>query len=565
MLTELKVNQFAIIDNLHITFESGLNIISGETGAGKSIILKCLSMLMGQKTSTNIIQQGKDSATIIGAFELSDRPDIISKLSEMGIDTSEDSLIVRRVLNNQGKSKVYLNDNLSTLNSLKKVVAPLIEFTNQDAPLIEMTAQHDNRQLQSTNYHLDILDLYLGLWDLRSEYESDYKKFKNLEKEIHDIKKNQPNHAQRLDFLKFQYREIENLNLKPGEESVLENKIKTLKSSSQLNEYIHLAEQLLYSSDKSCLVVIHNLLEKAEEYKSISPELLKKISPLSQAKTLIEESLYDLRDFSSSISTDSSQLEKHESTLNSLRKLQRKYGQSVEEILNHKTSIEEEIHNIENFDTKLDDLNIKLQKLSNSLLSKAQNLHHKRSKGADIFSKRINTELLDLNMKGVIFSVQCDISDAIGPYGNTLSEFLIKQNKKDIPRPIAKVASGGELSRILLSLKRITGNTDVPRTFLFDEVDTGVSGPTAEKVGKKLKEISNGQQVICVTHLPQVAAFSDHHYLIEKCNTRSKTTLHMKKLIKTEKVNEIARLISGEKITKTSLAHAKQLLNQQAL
>jgi len=177
-----------------------------------------------------------------------------------------------------------------------------------------------------------------------------------------------------------------------------------------------------------------------------------------------------------------------------------------------------------------------------------------------LFTDSINVELSDLNMKGVIFLVNTEAKTELGPYGSTAVEFLIKQNKKDLARPIAKVASGGELSRILLSLKRVVGSTEVPRTFLFDEVDTGVSGPTAEKVGKKLKEISKGQQVICVTHLPQVAAFSDHHYLIEKNNTKSKTTLNMVKLAKKEKVNEIARLISGEKITKTSLAHAKQLL-----
>ncbi len=561
MLTELKVSQFAIIDNLHISFDSGLNIISGETGAGKSIILKCLSMLMGQKTSTSIIQQGKSKATIVGAFDLSERTDIIEKLLDMGIETSDEQLIVRRVLNNEGKSKVYLNDNLSALSTLKQVVAPLIEFTNQDAPLIEMTAQHDNRNLQSTNYHLDILDSYVGAWDERTKYESEFLKLKKIQNEISELEGKQPDHVQRLDFLKFQYKEIENLNLKPGEETQLETKIKTLKSSSNLTDYINQVENTLYSSDKSCLVVLHNLLQNANEFKAISPELIKKVAPLSQAKTIIEECLYDLRDFSANINTDIHELESYESTLNSLRKLQRKYGQSVDEILSHKQNIEEEIYNIENFDLRIEELKKEYDNQVSVLSKLASRLHKKRTNGAKLFSDSINIELSDLNMKGVIFLVDSSELEGLGPHGNTAIEFLIKQNKKDLPRPIAKVASGGELSRILLSLKRVVGSTEVPRTFLFDEVDTGVSGPTAEKVGKKLKEISKGQQVICVTHLPQVAAFSDHHYLIEKNNTKSKTTLNMKKLAKTEKVNEIARLISGEKITKTSLAHAKELLS----
>ncbi len=560
MLTELKVNQFAIIDNLHINFDSGLNIISGETGAGKSIILKCLSMLMGHKTSTSIIQQGKDSASIEGAFDLSGREDIIEKLGSMGIANSEECLIVRRVLNSQGKSKVYLNESLSALSTLKQIVAPLIELTHQETPLIEMTAQHDNRNLQSHLYHLDILDSYVGAWELRTSYEKTYNEIKNIQQKIEDLSLKQQDQAQRLDFLNFQNKEISELELKPGEEVELEAQIKTLKNSHNLIQYIDSVENTLYRSEKSFLVVVHNLIGQANDFKSISPELVEKISPLMQARTLVEECLYDLRDFVNNINTDASQLNSMEDTLNSLRKLQRKYGETVEDILEHKAKVEQEIFSIENFDSELSELIQQKEKQLKAATKMAETLHKKRCNGSVLLAKSINKELLDLNMKGVNFLIEVRKIPDLSGTGISQVEFLIQQNKRDKARPISKVASGGELSRILLSLKRVVGNTDVPRTFLFDEVDTGVSGTTAEKVGKKLKAIAKGQQVICVTHLPQVAAYSDHHYLIQKTNTQSKTTMKMRKLEKKEKIEEIARLISGETITKTSLAHAEQLL-----
>ena len=560
MLSELKVSQFAIIDQVNINFEQGLNIISGETGAGKSIILKCLSMLMGQKTSINIIKQGSSSARVIGSFDLSTRPDIADKLEELGVSTEDNQLIVRRVLSSSGKNKVYLNDNLTTLNTLKKIVSPLIELTNQDAPLIEMTAQHENKNLQSPNYQLDLLDAFSNTWDLRADFLNQYKKYKALQNEIDELINNQPNHEQRLDFLKYQLNEINNLHLRPGEEKGLEEKINVLKNSHHLIDYLNDVETGLYSSDKSCLVLLHNLIQKSSSFNDVSSELLKKLEPLKQAKTLIEETLYDIRDYSKNITTNPQELDQLEVSLTALRKLQRKYGKTIQNIFEQKEEFVQEIEKIENFDQHIEELKNRSLKIHEQMSSTAKILHQKRKLGAKLFEQKINEELLDLNMKGVNFLIQIVESEEISTSGMTKLDFLIKQNKKDSAKPISKVASGGELSRILLSIKKVTGNIDKPRTFLFDEVDTGVSGPTAEKVGKKLKDISEGQQVICVTHLPQVAAFSDHHFLIEKKSSQNKTHLDMKKLTKKEKVDEIARLISGEKITKTSLAHAKQLL-----
>ncbi len=561
MLSELKVSQFAIIDELNIHFENGFNIISGETGAGKSIILKCLSLLMGQKTSVNIIQQGKNSATVIGAFDLSSRSDVIHKLDELGIFSDDDSLIVRRVINSNGKSKVYINDSLTTLTTLKNVVSPLIEFTNQNAPLIEMTAQHENKNLQSIDYQLDLLDSFTNCWDLRNNYLGEYTNYKDVTDKIEQLESQRPDHEQRIDFLKYQLNEIENLGLQPGDEEGLEEQIKILKNSHQLLNYLNETETALYSSEKSCLVVLHNLIQKAQSFSDVSKTLLEKLEPLKQAKTLIEETLYDIRDYANQVSVNPEELLSLEDSLNSLRKLQRKYGKSIADIFKQKNEIEQEIAHIENFDEHLNQLYQEKETVFKTVQNLASQLHQERIKGAKKFTKKINDELLDLNMKGVCLNIVVTDIDKYNLTGASSVQFMIKQNKKDQERPIAKIASGGELSRILLSIKKVIGSKDVPRTFLFDEVDTGVSGPTAEKVGRKLKDISKGQQVICVTHLPQVAAFADQHFLIEKKNQQNKTDLVMKKLTTKDKVQEIARLISGEKITKTSLAHAKELLS----
>lgn len=562
MLLELKVTQFAIINHLELSFENGLNILSGETGAGKSVLLKSLALLMGEKSEAETVRSGAEQATIEGLFDLTTRPDVHDRLKDLGVHSEEDSLIVRRVLTAQGKSRVYLNGHLSTLQSLREIVSPLITVTGHNAPLIEMTGQHDNRHLQSKSYHLDLLDHYCGAMDLRHSYQTLFHRAHAIELDIKQMEEAARTRAQRLDFLCFQRDEIQALNLKEGEEEMLEAQVKRLRSLTRLMSFVDEAQDALYGDENAVTIRLHHLVARGAELTSLDADLAARLSGLSQAKTLIEDTVYELREYGRSLAAEPEALNQAEERLSQLRRLQKKFGASVVEILANLEQIESEIAKLESVETSLTTLSQQLKEIRQELNKLAEDLHKRRSNGALLLTQTVNDELTDLNMKGVRFGVAIEQLPELQALGNSDVEFTIQLSKKDAPRALAKFASGGELSRILLALKRVVGHSDMPRTYLFDEVDTGVSGETAEKVGRKLKAIAAGQQVICVTHLPQVAAFADVHFYIEKGSGRSGVEMKIHQLNKSERVKEIARLISGEKISNTSLEHARQLLQE---
>jgi DNA repair protein RecN (Recombination protein N) len=560
MLLELKVSNFAIIDNLHIVFKEGLNILSGETGAGKSVLLKSLSLLMGGKGSSDTIRTGASQATIEGSFDISNRADIESHLKEMGIEVDEGVLIVRRVLSSGDKSKVYLNGSLSTLNSLRDVVAPLVELAGHSAPLIEMTGQHENRNLMSKAYHLDLLDQYAGTWDKRLLYTEKYNRYHAIFEEVTQLENDAKQKAQRLDFLIYQRDEIAKLDLSQGEDIELEVEVKKLKNSNRIGNFVDQAESALYTDDDSAISRLNTVLKRGMDLASLDPQIASKLENLEQAKTLIDETVYELRQYAAKIDADPQRLEEMEQRLSDIRKLQKKYGAGVDDILTALLNMEIEISNLQNSETKIEALKKEAAGLRKELETLGADLHKRRQKGAELLADSVNAELSDLNMKGVTFHVQVEKLADLSATGLSDVEFLSQTSAKDAKRPLAKFASGGELSRILLSLKRVVGSNTQPRTYLFDEVDTGVSGETAEKVGRKLKTIALGQQVICVTHLPQVAAFGHSHFFIQKAPQKDSVAMMVSELKTKDRVQEIARLISGEKISKTSLAHAQQLL-----
>jgi len=562
MLQELKVSQFAIIDALHIEFQNGLNILSGETGSGKSVLLKSLGLLMGEKASADIIRTGSQQAVVEGSFNLKKRADIKRKLAEAGIDSDDHQLIVRRVIAAGDKSKVYLNGSLSTVNQLREIVAPMIEVTGPNAPLIEMTGQHDNRNLLSKAYHLDLLDQYAAHWDKRMAYEEKFDTLQKLRAEIVEFEKQAQTKSQRLDFLKFQFQEIEKVNIDPAADSELEEQIKQMKGSHKILQFVDQCEEMIYSDDDSIASRLKTLQKRANEIALVAPQISDKVAKLTEAQSMIDDFIYGIRQDLKKISLDADSLEEKENRLSQVRKLQKKYGQDLNAIAAEAERMKKEISELENSDQHIDQLKKQASQLELDLKKKAEELHSARTKSAVKLAAEVNKELLDLNMKGVTFDIQNEKLLQLSSTGISDVEYLCQISAKDPKRPIAKVASGGELSRILLSLKKSVGQSEFPRTYLFDEVDTGVSGTTAEKVGRKLKSIAKGQQVICVTHLPQVAACGDVHYSIQKSAKRDSVSMDVTELKTKTRVEEIARLISGEKITKTSLAHAEQLLSE---
>ncbi|MFZ3228662.1 MAG: DNA repair protein RecN [Pseudobdellovibrio sp.] len=561
MLQELKVSQFAIIDSLHIEFQGGLNILSGETGSGKSVLLKSLGLLMGEKASADIIRTGSQQAVVEGSFNLKKRADIKKKLAEAGIETDDQQLIVRRVIALGDKSKVYLNGCLSTVSQLREIVAPMIEVTGPNAPLIEMTGQHDNRNLLSKSYHLDLLDQYAGHWDKRKLYEEKYETLHQLRIDISEFEKQSQNKSQRLDYLKFQYQEIEKIGLDPIKDAELEDDIKQMKGSHRVMQFVEQCENMIYSDEDSISSRLKILQKKSLEISTVAPLISAKVAKLSEAQTIIDDFIYDIRQDLKKINLDADSLEAKENRLSLVRKLQKKYGVNLEAISIEADKMKKEISELENSDEHIEILKKQATQLELDLKKKAEELHLNRSKSALKLASDVNKELLDLNMKGVTFDIQNIKLDHLASTGISDVEYLCQISAKDPKRPIAKVASGGELSRILLSLKKCVGQSDYPRTYLFDEVDNGVSGTTAEKVGRKLKSIAKGQQVICVTHLPQVAACGDVHFSIYKSAKKDSVSMDVVELKTKTRIEEIARLISGEKITKTSLAHAEQLLS----
>lgn len=563
MLQEIKVSQFAIIDSLQIDFQPGLNILSGETGSGKSVLLKSLALLMGEKASADIIRTGSTHAAVEGVFNLKKRPDIKKMLTESDIECADNTLIVRRIIaESSEKSKIYLNGTLSTLTQLREVVSPMIEVTGDAAPLIEMTGQHDNRNLLSKNYHLDLLDQYAGTWDKRSQYHNKFTEAQEIKNKILEFEKQAQDKAQRLDFLKFQFHELEQLNIDPIADINLEDEIRKMKNSSKLLQFVDQCENLVYDDDDSISTRLKMIQKKALDLANIDSTLSDRMQPLTQAQSIIDDVVYSLRHELSKINLDGSALEEKESRLSQIRKLQKKYGPDLNLLTEVSQKMKTEISELENSDQHLETLKKQLSQLELELKKLAEDLHGLRLKAAIKLTEQVNHELSDLNMKGVSFDIQTGKLPQLSATGISDIEYLCQASNKEPKRPIAKVASGGELSRILLALKKSLGQSTYPRTYLFDEVDAGVSGPTAEKVGRKLKSIARGQQVICVTHLPQVAAFGDVHFSIQKKTEKNSVIMEVVELSPKLRIQEIARLISGEKITKTSLAHAEQLLSE---
>jgi DNA repair protein RecN (Recombination protein N) len=563
MLTQIRVHNFAIIDDLSLEFSHGLNVVTGETGSGKSLLIKSLSLLMGEKGSSDLIKIGSSYARVEGVFDISNRPDIRLKLKELSLLKDEnDYLIVRRVIQ-QDKTKVYINDTLVTLQTLRNIVFPLVDLTSKSAPLIEITGQFDNKNLLNKTFHLEILDQYGDLEKTKSQYVKLYQRLQEINKELELAENTRRDLKLKSDFLLFQKKEIESINPTPNEDLELEASIQSLKHQARLIQFYQFAQSQLSEGPHAVIPALQTILRKSHDYQSISPALKDWFEQLQNALETIKDLSFQLESGFSFDEDSEKQLEQMQSRLSDLRKLQKKYGPTLQDVLNFYQKINQDLSKFENFDDSLAELESEKTQLTTQLEHLAQSLHESRLMLAPKLSHAVNSHLKDLNMKGVQFHVEINKLPELSSLGISDVEFKVKMGAQNILFSLAKVASGGELSRVLLALKVVVSQEQWPRTYLFDEVDAGVSGVTAEKVGRKLHRVAKSQQVICVTHLPQVAAFADHHYLLEKesSETSAQTKVVAYRLNNSDRVHEIARLLSGEKITPISLKHASDLVN----
>jgi len=546
MLKELRIKNLAIIDDLKIRFEAGLNVLTGETGAGKSIIVDALGLALGERAQTELIKSGKDEASVEAFFDISEHP----ALREMGI-IAEDGIAIRRNISSAGKSRAYINDSLVNIQSLSAI----------GKTLVDMHGQHEHQSLLSTDNQRILLDFYGKLSPKRAAVEAIFNEVQALVKELHRLKADVKERMQRMDLLSFQINEIDSAALKEGEKEALAEERVILANLNKLNELVETAYTALYASEEACTEKLAYVISKLRDMSAIDQSINETLSLLESARPLLEDAAVSLRGFKEKYDLDPKRLESLEERLETIKKLEKKYGEGTDSIIRYRDEAEKELASLKHSDEKIEALEKALKEKEEKLLKAAADLSEKRKQTAKNISKAVEKILKELAFEKAGFRV--DVSRApLSPTGLDAIEFLFSANAGEPLKPLTKVASGGELSRIMLALKNILADVDSIPVLIFDEVDAGIGGRTAESVGVKLKRLSKARQVICITHLPQIASAANYHIMIEKSQKKDSTSVRIKELTPDERTAEIARMLSG-KITDVSLKHAGELLDRR--
>ncbi len=560
MLSELQIKNFAIIDQLQVQFGPGLNVLTGETGAGKSILVDAINLLLGSRASGEMIRTGQEEATVEVFLELED-PRSLPVFGRLGLPPS-DGLLLRRVIQRSGKSKNYLNGNALPLHMLE-------EFGEG---LINIYGQHEHQHFLDPPRHIDILDRSGNLWPLRQGYQEIYQQWLRLFAELEKMIAQQKQRADRLELLAFQSREIAKAQLEPNEEESLLCERTRLIHAEKLQAIAHQGVEVLYGESGSVVERLKATLQRLREGTKIDPALASFAVALESTLFQVEDVASSLRSYHEKISFDPKRLEMVEFRLDEIHKLKKKYGATVRDILSYQQRVDEERHSLESLEGKINDLQKETAELQNRAWASAQNLSEQRKKVSRELSEKLRAELATLGMKKVRFVIQIEAEAAakIGEGGGHLPhlrekgmdqvQFLLSPNPGEELKPLDKIASGGELSRIMLALKHIFAEESWVQTMIFDEVDAGIGGGIAEVVGRKLREISRKYQVFCITHLPQIAAFANAHYKVSKRTKGERTFVEVKQLDDEEKLEEIARMLGGVKITEKTLEHAREML-----
>lgn len=553
MLIELHIENVAVIEEANIKFSDGFHVLTGETGAGKSIIIDSINAVTGEKTSKDIIRSGASKAKISAVF-CDIGASAQDTLNEVGCEISEDGIVMlSRELSVEGRSIFRLNGNIVPMMVIRQI-APF---------LINIHGQHDNQQLLSPSKHISFIDGYANLFTELDEYRAIYKKMCDIRSKLQSIETDDALKERKLELLKFQIDEIESAALVEGEEEELLSKRDIIRNSEELSENISYAYSLLGGSDESDGAV--NLLSKAANALRNVSEYAPDLSSLSDAASSIayelEEVFSEVRSLDNRFEFDPKELDEIEERLDLIFKLKQKYGSSVTEILNKLAQMQKEYDDINFSEQHLLNLQKEYDVLFSECTQKARHLSEKRLTACKSLCKQITEELAFLDMPNVSFSVSHNIVPLKND-GCDQIEFMVSANKGEDLRPLSKIASGGELSRIMLAIKTVLSHSDETQTLIFDEIDTGVSGKTARKIGVKMKQISSNRQVLCVTHLAQIASLADNHLLIEKKTSDNRTFTSVRSLSDTERVSEVARIMGGEVITPATLKAAEELLNQ---
>lgn len=550
MLNSLFIENIAVIEKSNIELYSGLNVLTGETGAGKSIVIDAINAILGQRTSRDIIRNGAESATVFATF--SDVNDIVkAKLSENGYDLEEDELIISRTLSLSGKNTCRINGRPANVSFLREL----------GLNLVNIHGQHESYELFSPETHIKYIDNLADDEKLIEEYQSAYKEYRKLKIQLNDFIKSETNREQRIDVLSYQVEELENADIKIGEIQSLGEERHILMNVEKVTSALRSAKNKFEGNNTSG--VIDNLddavtsLGKASDLNPQLTELFNRANDL----------YYELQDVGNEISNAIDEIEENpyrleeiEERLDLLNKLSRKYGNTEEEMLEFLDNANSELQQLLKFDENVSELKEKCENSRLRAKALADKLSEIRKNTARDFEKKVKAEMSFLNMPGVEIIVS-QTQGGLSDIGQDDMEILISANPGEEPKPVAKIASGGELSRMMLAIKTVLASTDLIDTLIFDEVDTGVSGSAAQKVGMKLKEVSKSRQVICVTHQAQIAALADSHFLISKNVKDNRTYTDIKLLDYNGRLSELARILDGVNVTDTALAHAEKLMD----
>ena len=564
MLKELRIRNFAIIEKLNIQFSGGLTVLSGETGAGKSIIINALNLLLGHRATEKYIRTGMDVAEVEGYFDIEDHPRIIELMKENDLDP-DDGLLIRRLISLKGRHKIFINDRQSTIQLLSQLTANLVNISGQ----------HAHQRLLNEDEHLFTLDTFGKLIPLRNEVYQCYHRLLPLIAHLDTLIKQQSRQAEHLELIRFQSKEISDAAIGENEDKLLENEHMRLQHAETIYQNVSQSIDQLYDSEGAVFEILSKTNKIIEQASTLDKNLANSCERIMEASVLIEDITSELRYYLDGIHVDNQRLQNVEDRIYLLNQLKRKYGGSLESIEAHYQKIQAELNGLDTIDDQIAKAEKDVKTVHEQLKSSTHELSEKRKECARRLSMAVEKELHQLKMNKTRFQVKVtgrqkdpqthtaltDGERLFTETGMDQSHFMIAPNVGESMKPLAAIASGGELSRVVLALKAILAGTESVSTVIFDEVDAGIGGGVAEMVGQKMKALSHHHQIICITHLPQIAKYGAHHFQIAKHVDNDRTHTVIRPIDKKERIDEIARMLGGETITEKTLAHAREILS----
>ncbi len=563
MLVQLTITDFAIIESLSVNFLRGLNILSGETGAGKSILINAVNLILGGRASPDLIRTGAERATVEALFHLPEESPFSKHLTEMDIPF-DGEVLIKRVVTKAGTSRVWINGAMATLQIVSKL----------GPDLISISGQNEHQLLLRPDNHLFILDDFGALTEERLNLNAIYRDCYSLMEKTAQLRGHLKEEEEKRELIEFQINEVDEAKLALGEDSALETERKKLTNAERLIDIVYKGYQTLYEKDESVLSALSTIMKDLDRGVDLDPDLGDYKKQLEEAQLQLEDVALGMRDFFSTLKVDPKRLEEIDDRLQLIRKLKRKYGPSIEDILSLREGLSKKGDQLISGKKELEKLEERLKEREKDLLRLASDLSKKRHDMAEIFEKKVEYELNKLGMAGTRFQIKFDphridketaiedtFNTTVSADGIDALEFMISPNVGEDLRPLAKIASGGELSRITLALKTIMAQSGSVETLIFDEIDAGIGGAVATVVGEKLKSLAGYHQILCITHLPQIAACGETHFLVKKMVSKGRTQASISALEMESRVNEIARLLGGKNISEKTLSHAREILS----